>query len=92
MDTVRVQVAWVAPTQQALVELEVDPGATVEDAVTQAAPTLLGAVKAGELRCAIYGRRVDLATRLVHDDRVEITRPLVCDPKLARQRRAVRSR
>jgi putative ubiquitin-RnfH superfamily antitoxin RatB of RatAB toxin-antitoxin module len=84
----RVEVAWVAPKEQTLVALDLRTGATVEDAVSNATPALLAGVKSGELRCAIYGRRVDLATPLADDDRVEITRPLACDPKLARRRRA----
>ena len=88
----RVEIAWVGPMQQALVEVNLDPDATVEDAVARMAPGVLSAIMSGELHCAIYGRRVDLATRLVDDDRVEITRPLVCDPKLARRRRAARTR
>jgi putative ubiquitin-RnfH superfamily antitoxin RatB of RatAB toxin-antitoxin module len=43
-----------------------------------------------DLAYAIFGRRVDPASRLAKDDRVEITRPLVCDPKLARSHRAAR--
>ena len=88
----RVEVAWVDPTQQSLAAVDLRPGATVEDAVGRCAPALLAGVKAGELGCAIYGRRASLATRLVDGDRVEITRPLVCDPKLARRQRAARSR
>lgn len=88
----RVEIAWVGPMQEALAEVDLAPEATVEEAVARAAPGLLAAIKSGELHCAIYGRRADLATRLVDDDRVEITRPLVCDPKLARRRRAARER
>jgi uncharacterized protein len=43
-----------------------------------------------DLAYAIFGRRVDPAGRLAEDDRIEVTRPLVCDPKLARRRRAAR--
>jgi putative ubiquitin-RnfH superfamily antitoxin RatB of RatAB toxin-antitoxin module len=88
----RIEIAWVGPMQEALVEVDLAPDATVEDAVARAAPGLLAAIRSGALHCAIYGRRVELSTRLADDDRVEITRPLVCDPKLARRRRAARGR
>jgi putative ubiquitin-RnfH superfamily antitoxin RatB of RatAB toxin-antitoxin module len=37
---------------------------------------------------AIFGRRVDGSTRLREGDRIEITRPLLRDPKAARRDRA----
>ena len=40
---------------------------------------------------AIFGQRVDGSTPLRDGDRVEITRPLVCDPKVARRARAAGS-
>ena len=84
----RVQVAWVGPREQALVTLDVPDGATVLDALTASGLGLANDVGAGVLACAIYGRRVDVGTALVADDRVEVTRALVCDPKTARRRRA----
>ena len=37
---------------------------------------------------AIFGKRATLDTALRENDRVEITRPLICDPKAARRARA----
>jgi putative ubiquitin-RnfH superfamily antitoxin RatB of RatAB toxin-antitoxin module len=87
----RVQVAWVGKDEQALVTLDLPHGATVLDAVAASGLGLVHDLSAGVLACAIFGRRVDIATRLVDDERVEITRPLVCDPKIARRRRAARN-
>lgn len=86
----RVQVAFVGSGLEALVKLDVPADATVAVAIAQSGLGLLDEVKAGRLGCAVFGRRVDLATPLADDDRVEITRPLVCDPKLARRRRAAK--
>jgi len=86
----RVQVAFVGPGQEALVTLDLPAHATVGEAVAQSGLGLLDDVEAGRLACAVFGRRVGVATRLADDDRVEITRPLGCDPKLARRRRAAR--
>ena len=83
-----VQVAWVGPQEQALVTIDVPDGATVLDAVAGSGLGLERDVRAGVLACAIYGRRVDVGTPLAADDRVEITRALACDPKVARRRRA----
>ena len=86
----RVQVAWVGGGRAALVTVELPAGASVDDAVAGAALGLEAAVQSGELVCAIYGRRVERDTELRDGDRVEITRPLACDPKTARRRRASR--
>jgi uncharacterized protein len=85
---VQVQVACVAPGLEALVTLEVATGATVEDAVTQSGIVPRIGVPPTELAYAIFGRRAEADARLAEGDRVEITRPLACDPKLARRRRA----
>jgi putative ubiquitin-RnfH superfamily antitoxin RatB of RatAB toxin-antitoxin module len=88
VDVVRVQVAYVGVAQEALVTLELPHGATVDDAVAHSGLGLADDVGRGRLACAIFGRRVDRDRPLVEGDRVEITRPLVCDPKIARRRRA----
>jgi putative ubiquitin-RnfH superfamily antitoxin RatB of RatAB toxin-antitoxin module len=84
----RIQVACVAADTELLVTLDVAARATVADALRSAAiaertgraPDLEG--------LAIFGKRVDAATRLRDGDRVEITRPLLRDPKTARRDRA----
>ncbi|MFI4887830.1 MAG: RnfH family protein [Burkholderiales bacterium] len=86
----RVQVAYVGPGTEALVTLDVAPGTTVDEAVVQSGIVARVDVPRTDLAYAIFGRRVDPASRLAKDDRVEITRPLVCDPKLARSHRAAR--
>jgi putative ubiquitin-RnfH superfamily antitoxin RatB of RatAB toxin-antitoxin module len=85
----RVHVAFAGPQGQSLVTIDVPEGATVQDAIEASGLGLASEVGAGVLECAIYGRRVDVAARLVAGDRVEMTRALVCDPKVARRRRAV---
>lgn len=89
--TIRVQVAWVDRHDQALVDLHLAAGATALDAVMHAALDLDRRVQAGELACAIFGRRVDVRTPLADGDRVEVTRPLVEDAMSARRRRAART-
>lgn len=84
----QVQVACVAPGLEALVTLDVAADATVEDAVAQSGLVLRIGVPRDDLAYAIFGRRTEPQARLADGDRVEITRPLACDPKLARRRRA----
>ena len=85
-----VVVAYVAPGLELLIPLELPDGASVQDAV---AASRIGERAGGDIDasvCAIFGRRVAPGTRLVDGDRVEITRPLVCDPKAARRARVRR--
>ena len=84
----RVEVAYVGEGREARVALEVPAGSTVAEAVTRSCLVASLALPVGSIGYAIYGRRVDATTRLGEHDRVDITRPLLCDPKLARRRRA----
>jgi putative ubiquitin-RnfH superfamily antitoxin RatB of RatAB toxin-antitoxin module len=84
----RVEVAYVGEGREACVALDVPPGTTVAEAVAHSCLVTSLALPVGSLGYAIHGRRVDATTRLGEHDRVDITRPLVCDPRLARRRRA----
>jgi len=86
--TVRVVVAYAAPGVEAIVPVAVDDGATVADAI--AASGLLPAMGLAPegIACAIFGQRAEASVPLRDGDRVEITRPLVADPKAVRRARA----
>jgi uncharacterized protein len=86
----RVEVAYVGPQTELLVTLDVASDASVGEAVARSGILSRVDVPRTDLAYAIFGRRVDPAGRLAEDDRIEVTRPLVCDPKLARRRRAAR--
>lgn len=85
----RVQIAYVGGDTELLIAVEVAADATVGDALRIAsiekhlgsAPDLAG--------LALFGRRVDTTTPLRDGDRIELTRPLLRDPKTARRDRAV---
>jgi hypothetical protein len=86
---VRILVAYVGPEgTEVLVALDVAPGATVADAVAHARVFERIGVSPDSLAFAIFGRRVTRDTLLADDDRIEVTRPLQCDPALARRKRA----
>jgi uncharacterized protein len=88
----QVQVAFVGVAQQSLVTLDLPQGSRISDAVAQSGLGLVDDVNCGRLVCAVFGRRVGHDTPLSEGDRVEITRALVCDPKIARHRRAAQGR
>lgn len=86
-----VEVAYASSKQNKVIALEVEQGATVQDAIEQsgiceAFPDIdLSTNKVG-----IFGKQVSLAQILETNDRVEIYRPLLIDPKEARLLRTQR--
>lgn len=86
---IAVEVVYALPAEQRVVRLQLEPGATVKQAIA-----LSGLLKrypeidATSLRAGVYGRLAALDYRLAAGDRVEIYRPLTVDPKDARRRRA----
>ena len=88
---VRVEVAYATPAQQAVIELHVPATATVEEAIQQSG--ILARFPEIDLKHAsvgIFGEAVRLGDRVREDDRIEIYRPLIADPKEARRRRTRR--
>lgn len=91
MADVRVQVCYARPDAQFLREVSVPAGAVLQQAVEQSgvlqhAPEIDLSV----FRVGIFGKLKTLDTVLRAQDRIEIYRPLVADPKDSRRRRAVK--
>src|SRR5262245_22928141 len=86
--TVSVVVAYAIPSIEALVAVTLPVGAVVADAVAASGLLDRYALDPRMLGYAIFGQRARPSTPLVAGDRVELTRPLVADPKDARRRRA----
>ncbi|MFO1412835.1 MAG: RnfH family protein [Burkholderiales bacterium] len=84
----RVVVAFAAPGVARVVPVDVPATARVADAV--AASGLVADLGLDEraIAFAIFGQRADPDLPLREGDRVEITRPLVADPKAVRAARA----
>lgn len=89
MNKITVEVAYALPAQQIILAVQVDEGATIEQAVSASGllekfPEInLTANKVG-----VYGKLSKLDTVLRDRDRVEIYRPLIADPKEVRRQRA----
>ena len=88
----KVEVAYVGEGIEVLVGVVLAPGARVADAVACSGILDRIAQPPGTLACAIFGKRAGANAPLADGDRVEITRPLRCDPGLARRRAAERRR
>jgi len=85
----RIEIVYALPDEQPLVELDLDPGATVADAV-RASGLVERFPEIDPTRgpFGIFSQRCDPGRELREGDRVEIYRPLRTDPKEARRRRA----
>lgn len=83
-----VTVVWATPGVQDAVTLALAPGATIADAVARSGLLVAHGVDPASVAFAIFGERRDAHAPLADGDRVELTRPLVADPKTARLRRA----
>ena len=89
--SVRVEVAYATPAQQTVIELHVSATATVEEAIQQSGIlTRFPEIDLGHASVGIFGEVAHLGDRVRDDDRIEIYRPLIADPKEARRRRTRR--
>jgi len=84
-----VSVAYALPERHWILPLRVPVGTTARDAIElsgirERVPDL----HVGDHRVGIFGKPCMLATVLRDGDRVELYRPLLCDPKEVRRRRA----
>jgi putative ubiquitin-RnfH superfamily antitoxin RatB of RatAB toxin-antitoxin module len=83
-----VTVASAAPGVEAVVVVTLSAGATVDDAIALSGIVARLNLDAARLEPAIFGQRVNGRTPLAPGDRIELTRPLIADPKRARRKRA----
>ncbi|MEY4652780.1 MAG: hypothetical protein RI884_1361 [Pseudomonadota bacterium] len=93
LGSLRVTVAYSPGPRQVLQwEVTLEPGATVRDALARCglfeAFAALGAQTS--LPLAVWGRAVQPTQALRDQDRVEVLRPLLVDPKVARRERFVK--
>lgn len=93
MDRLRIEVVYALPEAATVVAVRLAPGATVADAIEASRiRTRHPEIELLPGRVGIFGRRVPLTRRLRQEDRVEIYRPLIADPRSARRRRAAKPR
>jgi uncharacterized protein len=83
-----VSVAYAAPGVESHDTVTLNEGATVGDAVAASGVIARLNLDAALLQYAIFGQRARADSPLAHGDRVELTRPLVTDPKGGRRKRA----
>lgn len=97
--SITVEVAYGTPEKQVIIELEVPEGTTAYEAVLQSGITeQFEGIDPDKDAMGIFSKLLDGKSqpgpkeyRLQARDRVEIYRPLIIDPKQARQARASKS-
>lgn len=86
VDTIKIEVVFALPDDQALVSVDVDAGATVADVITRSGIREdFPEENIDALQVGLWGRVVDRDCRVKDGDRVEIYRPLLRDPRDARR-------
>ena len=84
-----VVVAYALPRRQWLLPLRLPAGSRVADAIAASGiDAAVPGLQALTLAVGIFGRPATHATELRDGDRVELYRPLLCDPKEVRRQRA----
>ena len=88
-DAVEIEVVYAEPQCHALVRLILPAGSTLRQAVAASGlPSKFPQIDLAKNRLGIHGKIAKADTLLAPNDRVEIYRPLIADPKETRQRRA----
>ncbi|SDI54057.1 RnfH family protein [Paraburkholderia phenazinium] len=88
-----IEVCYALPNEQALIAVELPEGATLQQALD--ASGILKRYPQIDLekqKVGVFGKLKPLDTVLADHDRVEVYRPLIVDPKAARQRRVEKTR
>ena len=88
-----IEVCYARADEQTLIALTLPCGATVRDAIAASEITRKHPeIDPATAKLGIFGKLTTLDAPLNDLDRVEIYRPLIVDPKLARQRRGDKTR
>ena len=90
---ISIEVAYALPDQQALLEVVIEQGTSVEQAIKAS-----GIIKRfpqidlSKDKVGIWNRTCKLSDEPKNGDRIEVYRPLIADPKEARRRRAEKAK
>ena len=87
----KVQIIYLTPKKQDIVDMNFESGDTVEDVILKSG--ILdrnNEISLVDNKFGIWGKLIDLKTTVCPEDRIEIYRKLMFDPKEVRRRRAAR--
>lgn len=84
-----VEVAYAKADEQTVLAVMTEPGTTVQQAIEQSGICdLFPEIDLAAAKFGVFGKATKADAELYPGDRVEIYRPLIADPKLARKKRA----
>jgi len=87
METMQIGVAYAEPTRQVWLRIEVPPDSTVLDAIERSGILeLFPAIDLATQQVGVFGKVTKLDAVLCAGDRVEVYRPITCDPKAVPRR------
>ena len=90
---ISIEVAYALPDQQALLEVVIEQGTTVEQAIKASGITKrFPQIDLSKDKVGIWNRTCKLSDEPKSGDRIEVYRPLIADPKEARRRRAEKAK
>ena len=91
--TIRVEVAYARPEEQAILRLDVPAGTTALQAIEMSGiRQRFPEINPDDLKLGIFGKLKKPDQVLVDGDRVEIYRKLIADPKEVRKQRAAQGK
>jgi uncharacterized protein len=83
----KVGIAYALPQRQVWFDIDVPEGATVKDAVERSGILKqFPEIDLATQKVGIYSKLCKLDTVLTDGDRVEIYRPIICDPKTVKRK------
>ena len=83
----KVRIAYASPTRQVWLSVEVPDGATVKDAIERSGVVQqFPEIDLEQQKVGIFSKLSKLDTALADGDRIEIYRPITCDPKTVKRR------
>jgi len=86
---INVEVAYALAEKQLIIPLQLIKGSTVDQAILSSKLlSHFSDINLTQVHVGIFGQVCQLNKVLMPGDRVEIYRPLICDPKQARRNRA----
>lgn len=92
-EKISIEVAFALPDKQTLLAVEVNTGATIEQAVEASGISdIHPEINLKENKVGIWSRMAKLKDVVNPGDRIEIYRPLIADPKEVRKRRAEKAK
>lgn len=89
VNIIHVEVAYAKPDEQVIIPLKVPTTTTVEEAIKISnVLAVFPEIDLNQNKVGIFSKPCDLNAPLRENDRVEIYRPLIADPKEIRRQRA----